>query len=563
MPVQTRSSAGSSVSVGRAIERPDLEEPGGRPTVLGPGGKGRGACNTPARDARVVSVATPTGRKDVCLTSDGVETQKLSGDEAYKRMLAHQRKRAEELGLRALSKEADAARDDLLRNGFTETDFVDMEDAEDVHDSESDIEDEIIPDREQQEEPDQIVTRRGGCWMILEGVHPRTWRYVYHDVMEEFVRENCRVREMVQKDVPPGLAQSARVTPDAKRRNCNRTPVATQRRLFCDEGGKLSVRTPRCSPTQVVRFEAERGIHKHGDGKFYADGDDIPPQYWKQAKKLLELDLMEEANADALQKKEADGGGGEVLRMLQGMKQIMEANATEAKQQRSVVEDLKKAQDALAVSVGEHLQQFPKVVNECVEKSKPVMRLMNEMDTLKKTTKMYREAIVSAQRRECQAKGRLFGIPREWKDSDIRESSFWMHLVAVKSVECWRKRDGTGVGIADVTFESASAKQESIRNFRAAKPVVNERKIFLNVVGGEVQELLDKPLKEALRDLRKTWSGSRMTIKINWQQRTIEGEGRTIAVQDSDSLQLVWKLKREQIVDETSLRLAEVIVEDQ
>jgi hypothetical protein len=60
-----------------------------------------------------------------------------------------------------------------------------------------------------------------------------------------------------------------------------------------------------------------------------------------------------------------------------------------------------------------------------IEDSKAVKKLTADMDSLKKSTRTMRDSLIRSQSEATKLQCRMIGIPKEWRDADLRNSCLW------------------------------------------------------------------------------------------------------------------------------------------
>ena len=85
---------------------------------------------------------------------------------------------------------------------------------------------------------------------------------------------------------------------------------------------------------------------------------------------------------------------------------------------------------------------------------------------------------------------------------------------------------------------------------------VEGQAIFMNSIKTPTQEKKDEPLVKAFGELKKSWQGTKESLKIKLKDRAIEVQGVKIVTQREGELQIVWRIPREEVVDEERVRIA-------
>ena len=80
------------------------------------------------------------------------------------------------------------------------------------------------------------------------------------------------------------------------------------------------------------------------------------------------------------------------------------------------------------------------------------------------------------------------------------------------------------------------------------------------MVKTELEEEIDKPLREALKNLQGNWQGEEKTgLKVMWKERTILYNDTVLCVQDANTLEMEWKIAKRDCVSNDAIKKAAVL----
>ena len=166
-----------------------------------------------------------------------------------------------------------------------------------------------------------------------------------------------------------------------------------------------------------------------------------------------------------------------------------------------------------------------------------------------------RDSLIRSQGEATKLQCRMIGIPKEWRDADLKSSNLWENMPADTNGKVWVRRDGTGVGIAEIHFRTTQLRASTVKTWKQLKPMVDGKNIYLNYTMPEIQMQLDKPLKEGLRKLKMQFVGAdKSVLRMDWKSRSIVAMGKVLGIQCAESMEFKWCVDASSIVDEDSIR---------
>ena len=142
----------------------------------------------------------------------------------------------------------------------------------------------------------------------------------------------------------------------------------------------------------------------------------------------------------------------------------------------------------------------------------------------------------------------MIGLP-DWSTADILKDPKVKGILAIAEkdlqglpkVERWTKRDGNLMHIMDIWFPSAKERSQACKAAKDDRLTVGDKQVFINPMQGEIFNLVDKPVREALKRIKKAWQGlDPKTWRILWKERTLTMQGEVVMRQDMDTLELQW-----------------------
>ena len=80
------------------------------------------------------------------------------------------------------------------------------------------------------------------------------------------------------------------------------------------------------------------------------------------------------------------------------------------------------------------------------------------------------------------------------------------------------------------------------------------------MVKTELEEEIDKPLREAMKNLKGNWQGEEKTgLRMVWKERAILYNEIVLCVQDVRTLEMEWKIAKRDCVSNDAIAKASVL----
>ena len=169
---------------------------------------------------------------------------------------------------------------------------------------------------------------------------------------------------------------------------------------------------------------------------------------------------------------------------------------------------------------------------------------------------------MKGQRRELAKLVRIFGLPTDGTmttmEEIIKHKALAPILEKVVSIRVWRRSSGEWVGTAEAEFKSEDDCNSAVKASRELRPRVCGKDVYINHPRTDLAASMDEPLKQARKKLENGWKGEdfRISIRVKWSERTIEGCGHVLCRQCEETLALRWYFPAHECTDEASIRRA-------
>ena len=180
-----------------------------------------------------------------------------------------------------------------------------------------------------------------------------------------------------------------------------------------------------------------------------------------------------------------------------------------------------------------------------------------ETEAIFENQALYRKAIIKSQLGGVMGKVRLVGIPRYATAEDVR-TKMKDYIREAHYVEVWKKRGETdNCGIAEVQFKTNELRFSAIKKSNDWKPSWDGRRVYFNIVKTEFEEEIDKPLREALKNLKDSWHGGEKTgLRMAYKERALMYNDTLLCVQNIKTFEMEWKIARKDCVSEAAIAKA-------
>jgi len=437
---------------------------------------------------------------------------------------------------------------------------------------------------------------------------------VYYPAEPSGNGENAGVKEERQEKSPGDK------TPKAKKSRFQRSPLAAVRADKKDEKDESMSpgRTPGREDDEAALLGGRQGLDRTADRvkggfdlygqQYFGSGEHQEHGYWQgggggQGKGSGKKGMMMMAPPLMVPPPGMDmlypgsnlpppppyaGDSNPVAAMLLEIKDMLKTDKAENKREREKdreenqnkwkeVAELKKEINQMPQRLEERIDSKVKesvkatvetLVKENLKKENPqIAKLSEEMVEMRQSARIYRNAIMTAQKKDVANRARLFGIGNMLNETELLQSSLSEHLRKATKCEVWRKKlvgeahgAMVGPGIADLWFVDGKAKTEFLKAWKSAKPTLTidgkEQKVFANPVSTPLGEVQDKGLKDMYRQVKQTYKGDPKSLRINWAERSVEILEFRVASQDLETLKTTMCIKIEDCANENIARLA-------
>ena len=172
---------------------------------------------------------------------------------------------------------------------------------------------------------------------------------------------------------------------------------------------------------------------------------------------------------------------------------------------------------------------------------------------------LYQQFVEQRMIEDVKLKAKLDGFPTTWmmKEQVLKAEGLQALVGKAVDAEVWVRKDGTGVGVAMVTFGSVGDRRAVVQEAKELKLELIGRKIYMNHAKTEMEERKDKPLLKAWKEVKSQWQGDRDALRLKFgDERNIRASGRVFAEQNPEMWEMRWKVPKEEILTEQRVHAA-------
>lgn len=250
---------------------------------------------------------------------------------------------------------------------------------------------------------------------------------------------------------------------------------------------------------------------------------------------------------------------GKIVGLMMEMKSMMHKSLSDVK---TMTDAVTKNIDTLDKKLDNFTKGIKGTIVEELTKDggKVVADAMDEstkMNALLQSQLIYRKAIMKSQMHGVQGKLRIIGIPKYATVESVK-AKLKDYIWEAHHVDVWKKKGETdNCGIAEVHFKTNDQRFAAVKKCNEWKPTWDSRREYMNMVKTELEEDIDKPLRDAMKNLKGNWQGEEKTgLRMAWKERAILYNETVLCVQNVNTLEMEWKIAKKDCVSNDAIAKA-------